>query len=205
MGGRTGCHWVWPRVRAAVRRVRSRSGGIWRNGTRRVWVGDKDSLTLNIWRASGPPSPRPVIIWIHGGANWLETSRCTCCDGTEIARLGTIFVSLNYRVGIFGFLDLSPIGGPPEAHSDGLTDQMAAINWVVDNIAAFGGDRGNITLMGNSAGSIDISWHIASGRLPKGVRRVVSPAGSPPLPDWDGTGQLAPITPSKGTGVQLIS
>jgi para-nitrobenzyl esterase len=155
----------------------------------RLWVGSEDSLTLNIWRAEGGGSARPVIIWIHGGANWLESSRLGFYDGTALAKDGVVFVSLNYRLGVFGFLDLSPIGGPDQAHSHGLTDQKAAIDWVVANIAAFGGDPGNITLMGNSAGSIDISWHIASGRLPGGVRRVImsSGVGSASGLGWDGT------------------
>ena len=155
----------------------------------RLWVGSEDSLTLNIWRAEGGGPARPVVIWIHGGANWLESSRLGFYDGCALARRGVVFVSLNYRLGVFGFLDLSPIGGPAQAHSHGLTDQKAAIDWVVTNIAAFGGDPDNITLMGNSAGSIDISWHIASGRLPNGVRRVImsSGVGSASGLGWDGT------------------
>lgn len=154
----------------------------------RAWVGSEDSLTLNIWRAAGGDVPRPVVIWIHGGANWLESSRLGFYDGSALARRGVVFVSLNYRLGVFGFLDLSPIGGPAQAHSHGLTDQKAAIDWVVTNIAAFGGDPDNITLMGNSAGSIDISWHITSGRLPCGVRRVIlsSGVGSASGLGWDG-------------------
>jgi para-nitrobenzyl esterase len=155
----------------------------------RRWVGSEDSLTLNIWRPERANGPLPVVIWIHGGANWLGASRVGFYDGTALARQGVIFVSMNYRLGVFGFLDLSPIGGPDQAHSNGLTDQLAAIDWVVANIASFGGDASNITLMGNSAGSIDISWHIASGRLPKAIRRVVmsSGVGSASGLGWDGT------------------
>lgn len=155
----------------------------------RRWVGSEDSLTLNIWRPEGIAGPLPVVVWIHGGANWLEGSRLGFYDGSAVARQGVVFVSLNYRLGVFGFLDLSPIGGPSQGHSHGLTDQLAAINWVVGNIAAFGGDPANITLMGNSAGSIDISWHIASGRLPAGVRRVIMSSGvaSASGLGWNGT------------------
>lgn len=140
------------------------------------WVGSEDSLTLNIWRPA-EASALPVIIWIHGGANWLESSRLPIYDGTRIARDGAVVVSLNYRLGIFGFLDLSPIGGPAGGHSHGLTDQLAAIDWVVANISAFGGDPRNITLMGESAGSMNIGWLLASGRLPTNVRRLVLMSG----------------------------
>ncbi len=141
-------------------------------GPAKGWVGSEDSLTLNIWRPSGTTGGLPVLIWVHGGANWLGSSRFATYHGTRLAKEGAVVVSLNYRLGIFGFLDLSPIGGPPDAHSHGLTDQLAAIEWVVANIAAFGGDPANITLMGNSAGAMNVSWHLASGRLPEGVRRV---------------------------------
>ncbi len=118
-----------------------------------------------------------MLIWVHGGANWLGSSRFATYHGTRLAAEGAVVVSLNYRLGIFGFLDLSPIGGPTEAHSHGLTDQMAAIEWVADNIAAFGGEPANITLMGNSAGAMNVSWHLASGRLPVGVRRIFLSSG----------------------------
>jgi para-nitrobenzyl esterase len=145
--------------------------------TGKAWVGSEDSLTLNIWRPARRDCTCPVVIWIHGGANWLESSRFSLYDGFRFTEDGLVFVSLNYRLGVFGFLDLSVIGGPAEAHSNGLTDQLAAIQWVAANIEAFGGDPANITLMGNSAGSMDISWHLASGRLPEGVRRVVMSSG----------------------------
>lgn len=146
-------------------------------GPAKAWVGSEDSLTLNIWRPSGATGGLPVLIWVHGGANWLGSSRFATYHGTRLAAEGAVVVSLNYRLGIFGFLDLSPIGGPPGAHSHGLTDQMAAIEWVVANIAAFGGDPANITLMGNSAGAMNVSWHLASGRLPAGVRRIFLSSG----------------------------
>jgi para-nitrobenzyl esterase len=152
------------------------------------WVGDEDSLTLNIWRPTGSDGPLPVVVWIHGGANWLESSRLPIYDGAALARSGSVFVSFNYRLGVFGFVDLSPIGGPAGAHSHGLTDQLAALAWIEANIAAFGGDPHDITLMGESAGSMDIGWLLASGRLPGGVRRLVlmSGVGSVCGLGWDG-------------------
>jgi para-nitrobenzyl esterase len=157
-------------------------------GDPRPWVGDEDSLTLNIWRPARSSGPLPVVVWVHGGANWLESSRLPTYDGAALARAGAVFVSFNYRLGVFGFLDLSPIGGPADAHSHGLTDQLAALAWIEANIAAFGGDPDNITLMGESAGSMDIGWLLASGRLPPGVRRLVlmSGVGSVCGLGWDG-------------------
>jgi para-nitrobenzyl esterase len=158
------------------------------DGPLRKWAGDEDSLTLNIWSPRNGGRSCPVVIWIHGGANWLEASRLPIYDGARFAHSGIVFVSFNYRLGIFGFLDLSPIGGPKDAHSNGLTDQLAAIEWVRDNIAAFGGDANNITLMGDSAGSMDISWLIASQRLPAAVHRVVLMSGVASVVGlgWDG-------------------
>lgn len=148
-------------------------------GVERPWVGSEDSLTLNIW-TPGVDGRRPVLIWIHGGANWLESSRLQCYHGDKlVARGDVVFVSLNYRLGIFGFLDLSVLGDASYArsHSNGLHDQLTALEWVKRNIAAFGGDPDNITLMGESAGSRNIAWLLASGRLDELVRRVVMMSG----------------------------
>jgi len=144
------------------------------------YVGSEDSLTLNIWSPAADGAARPVIVWIHGGANWLESSRLSVYHGDRFAERGdVVFVSLNYRLGIFGFLDVSVLGGEGFAgsHSNGLRDQLTALKWVRDNIAAFGGDPDNITLMGESAGSINISWHVTTGALDGLVRRIVMMSG----------------------------
>lgn len=158
------------------------------NGPLRSWAGSEDSLTLNIWRPQVSSRTAPVVVWIHGGANWLESSRLPVYDGARFAASGVVFVSINYRLGIFGFLDLSPIGGSAEAHSNGLTDQLRALEWVRDNIAAFGGDPDNVTVMGESAGSMNISWLLASGRLPAGIGRLVLMSGVASVVGlgWDG-------------------
>ena len=165
---------------------------------RRDAIGSEDSLTLNIWRPRERSGPLPVIIYIHGGANWLESSRLPVYDGTNLARDGAIFVSFNYRLGVFGFLDLSPIGGPQSAHSNGLTDQLMAIEWVVRNIAAFGGDPANLTLVGESAGSMDISWLLASGRLPRGVRRLGLLSGIASAAGLGRDGETSAHAPAEG-------
>ncbi|SEN11405.1 para-nitrobenzyl esterase [Pseudomonas sp. ok272] len=153
------------------------------------WVGAEDCLTLNVWTPSVGPVKRPVIVWIHGGANWLESSRLKCYHGDVLAKTGdAVFVSFNYRLGVFGFLDVSVLGDDSYAgaHSHGVLDQLEALRWVRRNIQAFGGDPQNITLMGESAGSIDISWLLAGGHLGGLVKRVVMMSGYAGLPGLSG-------------------
>ncbi|MBD9578918.1 carboxylesterase/lipase family protein [Pseudomonas sp. PDM23] len=155
----------------------------------RPWVGSEDCLTLNVWTRNPTASDKPVMVWIHGGANWLESSRLKCYHGDVLAANGdVVFVSLNYRLGLFGFLDVSVLGGEEFAgsHSHGLLDQLQALRWIRENIAQFGGDASNITLMGESAGSIDISWLLAGGHLQGLVQRVVMMSGYAGLPGLSG-------------------
>ena len=94
-------------------------------------VGSEDSLTLNVWTPAADDGRRSVLVWIHGGANYLESSRQPIYHGDRLAQRGdVVFVSLNYRLGIFGFLDLSVLGGEAYrgSHSNGLRDQLTACN-----------------------------------------------------------------------------
>lgn len=150
------------------------------NENQNPWIGSEDNLTLNIWTPATDKEKRPVMVWIHGGANWLESSRLENYHGDRFAEHGNIvFVSINYRLGIFGFMDISVIGGPEYAgsHSNGMRDQVVALQWIKNNIAAFGGDPDNITVMGESAGSIDLSWLLTSGYLDGLAKRVVLMSG----------------------------
>src|SRR5215207_3256481 len=112
----------------------------------------EDCLTLNIWsRDLGSPG-QPVMVWIPGGLfEYHGTSACPWYDGGRFARDGVVCVTINYRVGAEGFLYL----GEGDANL-GLLDQVAALEWVRDNIAAFGGDPGNVTVFGESAGAMSI-------------------------------------------------
>ena len=144
--------------------------------TPQPFVGNEDCLTLNIWTPGADSRKRPVFLWIHGGANHLESSRLPIYHGDKLAALGDIVVvTLNYRLGLFGFLDVSVLGDSSYAGSvcNGLRDQALAIDWIYENIAAFGGDPDNITVAGESAGGMDISWLAASGRLRHRARRIV--------------------------------
>ena len=154
--------------------------GLKENVDDKAWVGSEDNLTLNIWTPSADQEKRAVIVWIHGGANWLESSRLATYHGDRFVERGdVVFVSLNYRLGVFGWLDVSVLGGDDfkGSHSNGLRDQYCALQWIKENIAQFGGDPENMTVMGESAGSIDISWLLTNGLLNGIAKRVVMMSG----------------------------
>ncbi|MBB5918558.1 para-nitrobenzyl esterase [Nocardia transvalensis] len=111
------------------------------------WVPGADYLTLNVW---APPDARdkPVMVFVHGGGFVSGSTRTPLYDGTAFARDGVVLVTVNYRLGIAGFLDL-----PGAPANRGLLDIVAALRWVRENIAAFGGDPGAVTVFGQSAGA----------------------------------------------------
>ncbi|MFK7828728.1 MAG: carboxylesterase/lipase family protein [Congregibacter sp.] len=117
----------------------------------------EDCLAVNIWRPHSD-GPNPVYVWIHGGGNVAGSSRMPVFDGAQFARDGIVCVTLSYRVGCFGFLDVSPILGSDYAGSgnNGMLDIVAALEWVRDNIAEFGGDPLAITVGGQSAGAKNV-------------------------------------------------
>jgi len=117
-----------------------------------------DCLTLNIWASSDVTdgARRPVLVWIHGGAYVLGSANQPLYDGRVLAENGdVIVVTVNYRLGAFGFLDLSSFSTPRRRFDSnlGLRDVLHALHWVRDNIAAFGGDPDRVTLFGESAGA----------------------------------------------------
>uniref|UniRef100_H3C766 Carboxylic ester hydrolase n=1 Tax=Tetraodon nigroviridis TaxID=99883 RepID=H3C766_TETNG len=125
----------------------------------------EDCLYLNIWtpqmNTDSLQSPLPVMIWIYGGAFTTGTSSLDLYDGRYLTKSeDVIVVSMNYRLSVFGFLSLP--NNPNVRGNAGLMDQRLAIQWVVDNIAAFGGDPSQITLFGESAGSISVGLHVLS-------------------------------------------
>ncbi|BAD59493.1 carboxylesterase/lipase family protein [Nocardia farcinica] len=116
----------------------------------------EDCLWLNVWAPTEPrepEEPRPVLVWLHGGAYCLGTAAQKIYDGRKLAETGdAVVVTVNYRIGVLGFLDLSSVvdGCTPNL---GLHDQIRALEWVRENIAAFGGDPDNVTLFGESSGA----------------------------------------------------
>jgi len=118
-------------------------------------VDETGCLTLNVWTPEADDTGRPVMVWIHGGAFISGSGRDAVFDGTRLAARGDmVVVTLNYRLGAFGFLQLED---RPGSGNLGLLDQVAALEWVRANIAAFGGDPGNVTLFGQSAGAMSVA------------------------------------------------
>src|SRR6516225_9495963 len=115
----------------------------------------EDCLYLNIWTPKADNKQRPVMVWIHGGAFRIGSGAQIIYDGSSLARRGdVVVVTINYRLGPFGFLRLADLtdGKIPSTGNEGLLDQIAALEWVRDNIAQFGGDPANVTIFGESAG-----------------------------------------------------
>ena len=118
----------------------------------------EDCLYLNIWapaQAGSQPGSAPVFVWVHGGGFTGGRSSDPMSDGTHFAQEGVVVVTVAYRLGVLGFLDLEPALGPSYAGSgnNGLRDVMAALAWVKTNIASFGGDPARVTVGGESAGA----------------------------------------------------
>ena len=125
----------------------------------------EDCLTLNLWTPGlGDGGTRPVMVWLHGGAFAYGSGNRTVTDGANLARRGdVVVVSVNHRLNIFGFLHLDDIGGAGWMHSGnaGMLDLIAALRWVHDNIAVFGGDPSNVTVFGESGGGGKVSALLA--------------------------------------------
>lgn len=124
-------------------------------------LGAEDCLYLNIWSPSAASAtPRPVVVWVHGGSNITGYTADPVYDGANLARTGdVVVVSVNYRLGIFGWLNSAPLktGDPLGDSGDfAMLDMIKALKFVQGNIAAFGGDPGNVTLMGQSAGAVNV-------------------------------------------------
>jgi para-nitrobenzyl esterase len=120
---------------------------------------DEDCLYLNVWSPGVDDKKRPVLVWIHGGSFVSGSGSSNWYDGASFAAQGdVVVVTINYRLGIFGFLHLGEIGGAKYATSGncGILDQVAALQWVQENIVAFGGDPENVTVFGESAGAMSI-------------------------------------------------
>ncbi|MBU1383751.1 MAG: carboxylesterase family protein [Alphaproteobacteria bacterium] len=116
----------------------------------------EDCLTLNVWAPADREGPLPVMVWIHGGGLNNGSGTAALYDGTNLAKRGVMVVTINYRLGRLGFFDHPALAAEREAGEAaanyGLMDAIAALQWVRDNAAALGGDPGNVTIFGESAG-----------------------------------------------------
>jgi para-nitrobenzyl esterase len=125
----------------------------------------EDCLCLNVWtNGLGPGDKRPVMVWLHGGGYTSGSSGFICYDGTRLAgKHDVVVVSVNHRLNVLGFLYLAGIGGEryTRASNVGMLDIVAALEWVRDNIASFGGDPANVTLFGQSGGGGKVSTLMA--------------------------------------------
>jgi para-nitrobenzyl esterase len=119
-------------------------------------IAGDDWLNLNVWTPDPAGSGLPVMVWIHGGAFANGNSAIPLYDGHAFARDGVVLVSINYRLGVDGFALL-----PDAPANRGLLDQIAALEWVRDNISAFGGDPKNVTIFGESAGGMSVTTLLA--------------------------------------------
>jgi para-nitrobenzyl esterase len=142
----------------------------------------EDCLTLNVWAPTTITSPRPVLVWVHGGGFTLGSGRENVYEGTNLSAAGdAVVVTLNYRLGPLGFAAHEALSAEdparPASGNYGLLDQRAALAWVQKNIAAFGGDPNNVTLFGESAGAISTCAHLVSPGSAGLFHRAIAQSG----------------------------
>lgn len=169
----------------------------------------EDCLYLNVWRPAASTKGAPVMVWIHGGGYIVGGSSSAETDGTQFARQGVVLVSLNYRLGRFGFFGHPALSAAAASTNEalgnyGYLDQIAALRWVRQNIAAFGGDPDNVTIFGESAGGESIHSLVTSpaaaglfhkainesgnGRVNQAFGRYLKPRPNAPLPSAEEQG-----------------
>ncbi len=137
------------------------------------WSRGDDYLTVSVWTPETADGGLPVMVFVHGGGFVAGSTRSDMYDGSGFARDGVVLVTLNYRLGIAGFLDL-----PGAPANRGLLDVVAALRWVRENAAAFGGDPGNVTLFGQSAGATIVGAVLATPEATGLFRRAIVQSGS---------------------------
>ena len=167
----------------------------------------EDCLNLNIWIPAGAAAKNlPVFLWFYGGGFVAGGNSEPRYDGEKLARKGVIVVEPNYRLGVFGFLSLPELVKESEHHASGnygLLDQLAALQWVVKNISAFGGDPRNITIGGESAGSLSVSALMASPLSRNLFQKAIGESGAFfPIGPAGGM-QLRPVDESAQAGLQF--
>ncbi len=159
----------------------------------------EDCLYLNIWTPAVNGAQAPVMVWIHGGSNLNGSGAESLYDGSELASHGVVVVTVNYRLGILGFMahpDLVAESPNHSAGNYGLLDQIEALRWVRQNIRAFGGDPKKVTVFGESAGSIDII-HLMASPLARGLfDQAITESGSP-------MGRMSTVAMAAGFGRQF--
>lgn len=143
---------------------------------------DENCLYLNIWSPGLEGVKRPVMVWIHGGAFTIGSGSTPVYNGATLASKGNLLViTINYRLGPLGFMNLNEVTGGkiPATGNEGLLDQIAALEWIKENIEAFGGDPNNITLFGESAGAMSIGCLMAMPKAQGLFHKVILQSGVP--------------------------
>lgn len=147
----------------------SNAGSVMSSASGRTSDGSEDCLTLNVWSPDLGAARLPVMVWIQGGTYLENNSANPHCDGARLAGSGVVVVSMNYRVGVDGFARI--VGAPDNR---GILDQIAALRWVQENIAEFGGDPDNVTVFGQSAGGACIAALLVMPMAAGLFRRAIS-------------------------------
>lgn len=177
----------------------------------------EDCLYLNVWTPDPAPTKAPVMVWFHGGGNFAGSAgdrlpvpglsaddQPLWYDGQYFAsKQGVVVVSLNYRLGALGFFaypGLTAEGSPPG--NQGLLDQRMALQWVRDNIEKFGGDPNNVTIFGESAGSGDVAYHIASHGSRGLFHRAIGQSGGIDAPN---VGSLYPTPADEASKIDALA
>jgi len=170
----------------------------------------EDCLYLNVWTPANSPKDRlPVMVWIYGGGFTGGATSLAQYDGINLAKKGVVFVSIAYRLGLFGFLAHPELSAEQGGHSGdyGLLDQIAGLRWVKRNIAAFGGNPDRVTIFGESAGGISVSM-LAASPLAKGLfQGAISESGSsfaPPQHDGEGGESIFTLADAEKSGAALL-
>ena len=170
----------------------------------------EDCLTLSIWTpAKSHAQKLPVMMWIPGGGFTQESGSIPLYWGDSLARRGVIVVTINYRVGLLGFLahpELTRESGHHSSGNYGLLDQIAALAWIKRNIAAFGGDPDRVTIWGQSAGSMSVSLLMASPLAHGLFQRAIGESGAYFVPPAaTGSNEELFLNGAEEQGVRLAS
>jgi para-nitrobenzyl esterase len=173
----------WQGVRKATEfGARCMQGNVFSDMVFRDAAPSEDCLYLNVWTPKGSPDRKlPVMVWIYGGGFQAGATSEPRQDGEHLAHKGVVVVSMNYRLGIFGFFSHPELTKESPHHASGnygLQDQAAALQWVRKNIAAFGGDPENVTIFGESAGSFSVSALMASPTSKALLHRAIGESGA---------------------------
>ena len=175
----------------------------------RYWPMDENCLNLNVWTPGCDGEKRPVLVWLHGGGFFAGSSiEQVAYDGAAMSRLGNaVVVSINHRLNILGYFDLSDFGEEYENSGNaGGDDIIAALQWIRENIAAFGGNPENVTVFGQSGGGAKVTTLLqspaADGLYAKGI--VMSGVIGPVLADAEGSGKELAEAVMKELGIRAV-